>query len=168
MRAANANVVNLFNRAIAERFLSLGLIPDHRFGKTIHVVPLLADDWLMRQQDGFFLLIIAVADAYGDIFERIVVVNAPAGCIIDCCQSHTQKNGMDRTSTVRGPCQIPSGCGRSPHTLTRRGKEQAQRPRQPQTNPNQISKKQLKRDDASYLKLHCMLFGNGIVDKINK
>lgn len=106
MRAALVNAVNVFNRRDAETLLSLGPIPDDRFGTVntwleqkfcqyalchCRTGTHPKNDWVMKQTERVFLLIISAADALGDKLEHVVVIDAASQAIIDCCEPHTLK-----------------------------------------------------------------------------
>lgn len=101
MRAAIANGINLYRRDEAERFLSLGPIPDERFGTVNNFLRShgmrynlqhcdigtnTPDAWAMDRPDGIFLLVLKGSDRIGDEVEHVVVIDAGTRTIIDSCE----------------------------------------------------------------------------------
>lgn len=98
MQAALVNAVHVLNLSDAGTLLSLGPIPDDRFGTVsiwmqrffsrytlchCKIGTLRSDDWVMQQSEGVLLLVITGDDSYGDDHEYVVVLYCASQATID-------------------------------------------------------------------------------------
>lgn len=180
MRAALINAINIFSRADAEHLLSLGPIRDDRFSTVntwmerhfpryslchCQIGTLRPDDWVMRQSEGVFLLIISGSDSYGDDSEHVVVIDCAGQAIIDCCEPHTLKMEWSvlrrcvGNATYRGGIDVRRLHRHDVGTGNRKDR------RKRKQTANQIERKKQHRVEARHLQIHRALVGT--IPKIN-
>lgn len=110
MRAALSNGIHIHRPDEAERFLSLGSIPEKRFGtvnnwlraprfrynlKQCTIGLSTPDEWVMGQQDGVYLLVLKGHEDVGDEIEHLIVVDSGTQTIIDSCEPNSLRLQWD-------------------------------------------------------------------------
>lgn len=180
MRAALVNAVHVFDRSDAENLLSLGPIPDDRFGMVntwrerefsqyalshCHTGTDPKDEWVMRQTEGVFLLIISGSDVYGDDFQHVLVVDAASHAMIDCCEPHSLKMEWSVLSKCVGNATYLGSVDiRRLHrhdVAKKSGTRSCKRKR----TANQIENVKRRREQARELKLYRSVVGIDVVPK---